>query len=97
MRRIRFSSVARRDVAEARAWYASQATNLDLVFRDELDRLLEQVRERPSSFPAVYAPIRRAVFRRFPYGLFFIERRDDLLVLGVLHHARSPEIWKRRL
>lgn len=97
MRRIRLSSVARRDIADARAWYAGQATNLDLVFRDELDRLVEQVRERPSSFPVVHNSIRRAVFRRFPYGLFFIERRDDLLVLGVLHHARSPETWKRRL
>lgn len=97
MKRVRFSSVARRDIAETRVWYARQGTDLDLAFRDELDRLVEQVRERSSSFPVVYNSIRRAVFRRFPYGLFFIERRDDLLVLGVLHHARSPEIWKRRV
>jgi len=95
--RIRLSSAASEDVREAQAWYAGQATGLDLEFRRELDRVLERIRTYPAGFPQIHRSIRRANLRRFPYGVFYVRRDDHLFVLAVAHHARSPSHWKRRL
>lgn len=96
MIRVRFSSAAHRDILEAQAWYYEQSSGLDLAFRDELDRALKRVQTFPASCPIVHKSIRRANLRRFPYGVFYVERRDHLFVLGVVHYARSPEHWLRR-
>ena len=97
MIRVRLSSAAERDVLEAQKWYAAKAPGLDLTFRDDLDRVLLQIREFPRGFPVVYENIRRANLHGFPYGVFYAERRTDLFVLGVVHHARHPSRWKRRV
>ena len=96
MIRLRLSSAAHRDVSEAQAWYAGQKPGLDLSFREDLDRVLVRIREFPAGFPLVYKAIRRANLRQFPYSVFYVQRRDHLFVLGVVHHARSPRHWMRR-
>jgi toxin ParE1/3/4 len=94
--RLRFSSAAEKDLIEAQAWYADQAPDLDLAFRDELDHTLLQMRTYPAGFPMVHESIRRANLRRFPYSVFYVERRDHLFLLGIVHQSRSPSFWKRR-
>ena len=96
MIRARLSSVAERDVLEAQEWYAGKTPGLDLSFRDELDRLLIQIRTYPEAYPVVHENIRRANLRHFPYGVFYVRRKDHVFVLGVVHHARHPRRWKRR-
>jgi plasmid stabilization system protein ParE len=93
---IRLSSAAERDIAEARAWYADQEPGLDLSFQNELDLALRLVQVHPIAFPSVHRSIRRVNLRRFPYSVFYIQRRDHIFVLAVVHHARSPGYWKRR-
>jgi plasmid stabilization system protein ParE len=94
--RIRFSSAAERDLREAQAWYADQSPGLDLAFQRELDRCLDLIRAHPEGFPILFEAIRRANLHKFPYGIFYVQRKDHLFVLGVVHHARDPRVWKRR-
>lgn len=96
MTRLRLSSAAQRDLLEAQAWYSEQGVGLDLSFREDLDRLLDRIRAFPAGFPIVYKAIRRANLRQFPYSIFYVQRRDHLFVLGIVHHARSPRHWMRR-
>lgn len=35
--------------------------------------------------------VRRVNLRRFPYGIFYVVRPDEIWVLGVLHGARDSE------
>jgi plasmid stabilization system protein ParE len=94
--RARFSSAAERDVRAAQKWYARQRPGLDLSFRDDLNHVLDQVRAHPASFPVVHEAVRRANLQRFPYGVFYVPGVKDLLILGVVHHARHPSRWKTR-
>ena len=58
--------------------------------------MLEAVAEKPLAFPAVHRDVRRALVKRFPYGVFFLLSHDRVIVLAVLHQARNPAVWKRR-
>ena len=40
---------------------------------------------------------RRALLRRFPYAVYFTVDREELVVLAVLHVARDPSEWQRRV
>ena len=96
MIRARFSSAAERDVLEAQRYYARQSPGLDLSFKAELDQVLTQIRTYPASYPIVHEEIRRANLSKFHFGVFYVQRRDHVFVLGVVHHARHPRTWKRR-
>lgn len=96
MTTIRLSSAAKRDVREAKDWYAERQPDLDLLFRDELDQALDRIRAFPESYPVVYKELRRANLRRFPYAIFYRRRESDWLVVAVIHHARHPRHWQRR-
>jgi len=61
-----------------------------------LDQALIHIRTHPESFPVIHEKIRRANLRRFPFGVFYVQRADHVFVLGVVHHARHPNLWKRR-
>lgn len=96
MIRVKLSSATERDILEAQRWYSQQSPDLDLAFRDELDRTLTLIREHPAAYPIVHEKIRRANLRRFPFGVFYVQRKDHVFVLGVVHHARDPRSWKSR-
>jgi plasmid stabilization system protein ParE len=67
---------------------------LGAEFGREVDSVISSLAERALGFPAVYRDVRRALTKRFPYGIFFITAEDRVTVLAVLHQARDPAIWK---
>lgn len=46
--------------------------------------------------PLVYRDVRRALLKRFPYGVFFRLRPDRIRVLAILHLSRDTSRWQRR-
>jgi hypothetical protein len=79
---------AREAHQEAADWYESRRTGLSREFLDELERVLARVAELTRSFPRLTDTppelgIRRALLRRFPYGVMFVERDADVLVIAV--------------
>jgi hypothetical protein len=49
------------------------------------------------AYPAGYRNTRRALIRRFPYGVVYlpIPEQDTIVVLAaVLHCGRDPKLWK---
>jgi plasmid stabilization system protein ParE len=40
--------------------------------------------------------MRRALLRRFPYGIFFEIERAEIMIYAVFHGARDPKRWRRR-
>jgi len=44
----------------------------------------------------VHGEVRRALVRRFPYGVFYVVEGQALLVLAVAHVRRQPAYWLAR-
>jgi len=96
MKRVIFRPEARWDALDAYAWYESQAPGLGAEFRDELEATLDAIRESPKVYPVLLRDTRRARLRRFPYGVFFREYDEAIVVVAVLHGRRDPKLVKRR-
>jgi toxin ParE1/3/4 len=92
-------SVAREaeaEALEAAEWYEKRSQGLGRAFLELVEQTLEDLAERPRQFPLVYRDVRRALLKRFPYGVFFRLRRDQIRVLAVIHLSRNPRRWQRR-
>ena len=81
---------AEADIGDAYAWYETQRPGLG-------QRCLDRIQSAPKRYQPVRAEARRALVRRFPYGVFFIADERQVSVLAVLHMARDPVLWQERV
>ena len=95
---VLLSAAAQRDIAAVKEWYADKPVpDLDLRFQLELDKAFQQMAKFSASYPVVYKDVRRAILNRFPYAVFYHLRSGAPYVLGVVHQARDPRVWKIRI
>jgi plasmid stabilization system protein ParE len=87
---------ARFDVRSIREWYEAEEVGLGDHFLTELDGIVERARAMPGQFPEIGRSLRRALLRRFPYSVYFLDRGDAVIVFAVLHQHRNPAEWQRR-
>jgi plasmid stabilization system protein ParE len=91
-----FRPQADQEVQSARQWYDDQRPGLGVQFADAIDEAVERIASNPLAFPAVYGETRRAVVRRFPYGIYFRVLQDEIIVTAVIHGRRHPRRWQSR-
>ena len=87
---------AKADIREAARWYERQRAGLGRAFVQQIDALLDRVRLNPMQYQIVYREVRRALPRRFPYGVFYRIDGSDALVFAVVDLHRDPSIWQDR-
>ena len=87
---------AETDISEVGGWYEDQVPGLGEEFLKALDEVFLSIEQNPGLYARVHGELRRALMPRFPYGVFYLPRSDQILIFAVLHTARDPRIWKRR-
>ena len=80
-------------MVQAALQYERQRRGLGGVFLDEIARIERHVSDAPGLYQLVEAPIRRATLRRFPFGLFYLEELDRIVVLACLELRRDPQMF----
>jgi hypothetical protein len=85
---------AEADMAEGYAWYESQQTGLGEL--SEISFRLSEIEREPLRFQRVRDEARRALLRRLPYAVFFIQGPDYISVIAAMHMARDPAVWQKR-
>ena len=88
---------AQRDLAEAARWYESQRAGLGDEFLDEFLSLTWRIGESPLVYPEVGRATRRAMLRRFPFGVFYRIADDRVVIVAVMHSRRDPRRWMERV
>jgi len=87
---------AEADLAEAFAWYEERRVGLGDRFLLSVEAALSTIKRYPESFPVVHRQVRRALLRRFPYGVFYTVADTTIVVLAVFHCGRDPRRWQAR-
>jgi len=91
-----FRPQADQEVQSARRWYEEQRPRLGIEFANAIDEVVERISSNPLAFPIVHNETRRAVVRRFPYGIYFRVSEDQIVVTAVMHGRRHPRRWQGR-
>lgn len=86
-----YRQAARREIVSAARTYEGQREGLGGLFLDEIGRIEGHISEGPRLYQLVGDGVRRAVLHRFPFGLFYLEEEQRIVVLACLDLRRDPE------
>ncbi len=96
MPRLTVRPEAELDALDAGAWYEGERAGLGTEFLTELRATFSRIEDGPHRFPVVSREVRRAILRRFPFGVFFIVEAESAIALAITHLRRHPSVWQRR-
>jgi len=93
---IRFLDVASQEMGDAIDFYACERKGLGDDFYKEVKHAINSIAVFPEAWHPLSLRTRRCRLRRFPYGLIYQIREDELLIVAVAHLHRKPDYWKNR-
>jgi toxin ParE1/3/4 len=93
---VLYKAAAEAEIDDAFGTYEQQRLGLGLEFLDELARIEGHLRANPALYQRIEGhqlagDLRRAVLRRFPYGLFYVVEAGQVIVLACFHLHRDPQ------
>jgi plasmid stabilization system protein ParE len=93
---ISISEAAENDISEAYLWYEDQKENLGSIFEVQFQRAVKSIRNNPFKTQIRYGNIRVYFLQKFPFGIHFEIKENDIRILAVFQTSRDSEKWERR-
>ena len=97
MRKYRFTSAALSELKEATLYYEKKENGLGTTFLDEIDAAVERILRFPHAWHPLSERTRRCRTHRFPFGLLYQIRSDEILITAVMDLRRDPQRWRELL
>ena len=91
MKPILVRPAAAADIEETFLWYQTQRLGLGDEFREALQSSLNQIAQNPQLYPVIHRATRRALLKRFPYGVFYASSGE--LVGNFRHFLATEQIF----
>ena len=95
--RIRFLEIAEIELDEAVKFYNNESSGLGDEFLTEVVHALDRIARFPEAWHPCSKRTRRYQTRRFPYGVIYQQRPDEILIVAIANLHRRPEYWQERL
>ncbi|NIM18536.1 MAG: type II toxin-antitoxin system RelE/ParE family toxin [Candidatus Aminicenantes bacterium] len=92
-----FHPEAKKELVEAINYYNKCGTGLGYIFMDEVQATIDRILQFPKAWSKLTKNTRRCITRRFPYGVIYQEREDDILIISIMHMNRKPGYWEDRV
>ncbi len=87
---------AENDIEQAYNWYETQKEGLGAEFFEQVKITFVQIENNPKPFFEYKPLVRRAIVKRFPYGIFFYLSETTINVFAVFHSSRNPMTLGKR-
>lgn len=93
---LEFHPEAAEEVEAAFDWYAVRSANAARGFLSEVDLCVGRATEHPERWPIEIGLVRRYVFPRYPFILFYRRKGEGIQIVAVAHQQRRPRYWLSR-
>jgi plasmid stabilization system protein ParE len=92
-----FLEPAKAELEEVIAWYDQQRSGLGDEFAEEVQNTIQRILNHPRAWTSLSRNTRRCRTNRFPYGIVYAIKEDEILIVALMHLHRRPDYWKDRL
>ena len=92
-----FELHAQQEFEDAVAYYDGVSPQLGNDFIEAVERVISQILKFPRACPELSPSTRRCRIKRFPYGLLYRLKKDEIEIIAVMHFSREPNYWVDRL
>ena len=83
---------------DAIQYYENKTPTLGSLFREAVQRALDDACRSPGHFGKYYRTrCRESVVGGYPYSVIFLERTGSITAVAISHHKRRPGYWRQRL
>ncbi len=89
---LRFLPEVEEDAINGYMWYESKSSGLGEDFLRMFYASANELIGNPLLYQKVHHAFRRRLLRRFPYAIYFTTENDQVIVLGLFHCARNPQL-----
>lgn len=95
--KVRLVSTAERELKEALEYYQTASEGLGRKFLAEVEATIRLIEDYPLAWTSLSPRTRRCRTHRFPYGLFYQVRSDEILIVSIMDLRRDPKRWEQYL
>jgi toxin ParE2 len=95
--KINFLEIAQIELDDAIEYYNYEVPGLGDAFLTEVLNALDRIGQYPEAWHPYSKRTRRCQTRRFPYGIIYQIRKQEILVVAVANLHRKPDYWKDRI
>jgi plasmid stabilization system protein ParE len=94
--KYRFHPEAESELNEAVDYYDACQEGLGLEFAREIHATIENIREFPLAWTPLSQNTRRCLVSRFPYGVVYQPKGDEIVIIAIMQLNRKPDYWSER-
>ena len=94
---IRLLKPAQTELDDGIIWYEGQVSGLGIEFLGEILETFKRTKLNPDVWASFSKRTRRCLVHRFPYGIIYQIRENEILVIAIAHLHRKPGYWKDRM
>jgi toxin ParE1/3/4 len=91
-----FHPEAEIEFIEAVEYYEDCQQGLGHDFAIEVNLTIERLLLYPEAWPEIDEDIRRILLKRYPYGILYSIKDDNIFILAMMNLHREPDYWKKR-
>jgi hypothetical protein len=77
-------------------YYEECQENLGLEFANEVYKTIQRILQFPNAWQILDKDIRRCLTNRFPFGIIYYQKDNEIIILAVMQLNRKPNYWKER-
>ncbi len=80
-------------------YYEECQKGLGLSFAKEVYLTIQRIINLPEAWQPMDLSlgIRRCLTNRFPFGIIYYQRKDEIVILAIMQLNRKPDYWKDRI
>lgn len=90
---VRILSVAEQEFSDAVSYYNNESPGLGFEFAAEVQATIGRIKNNPDAWTLLSRRTRRCLTNRFPFGIIYELRQDEILIVSIMHLHRHPESW----
>jgi hypothetical protein len=94
--RCRFHPEAEVELNDSVDYYDERQEGLGLEFTKEVYAAIESISEFPLAWTPLSLNTRRRLLKRFPYGVVYQPKGDELIIIAVMQLNKKPGYWRHR-
>lgn len=77
-------------------YYEEFKVGLGLEFANEVYKTIQRTINFPNAWQILTDDLRRSLTNRFPFGVIYYIKNDEIIILAVMHLRKKPDYFLKR-
>jgi len=89
----RFHPLAVKELTDSIDYYEEKSPDLGLDFSKEIYSTIQRILQFPKAWSKISENCRRCITQRFPYGIIYQVKEDEILIVSIMQLNQKPKNW----